>query len=175
MQIDEKKIYTALYKIVKEVVTNEISLMEARLSRKLDLILLESKGHSTPITENNNGLEAAKKTLTHGANLHNLMQNIQPKPKERKVKKQFTDNNILNEILNSTNANSGDVYVNPLYNGAGLGDDIDISNYGDGLTEQAIPETDNELLNSAIKAQTRDYGALMNKLKELDKKKGKVK
>tara|TARA_R100000458_G_C8271825_1_gene246594 strand:- start:1539 stop:2012 length:474 start_codon:yes stop_codon:yes gene_type:complete len=120
------------------------------------------------------------KVMSHGMDLSNMANN------PRRKKKQFSKNAMLNDILNETSGIPSD---GPIVS-QGMSDYPSIGNFrsdmadsfGQSRQAQSLASTgingepvnmNNEGVATAVNAMTRDYSAMMSKMKEMDKQKGK--
>ena len=118
------------------------------------------------------------KVMNHGMNLAEMAQN--PRPKKTRAKKEYSKNEMLNDILNETAATGNFASMNngPMVSG-GTFDSSMAQSFGASRRPQSLASTgingeavdmSNEGVATAVKAMTKDYSALM---KAIDKKKGK--
>jgi hypothetical protein len=147
--MDTKKFTTVLRKIIREEVTKAVR-------REMRHALNEQKTNHS-------------KTIEHGLNLHEMMDEPAPTPAPRR---QYAKNSMLNDILNET----GPLRENNSWNSMNFNSQM-AQSYAN--TPAVAPPTDldgrpvntgNEKVATVVNAMTKDYSALM---KAIDKKKGK--
>jgi hypothetical protein len=123
-----------------------------------------------------------KQVMDHGMDLHSLTE--QPR-----AKKKFTKNSMLNDILNETAASAdfstmreGPVVMQEEYPSIGNFKSEMAESFGISRPPQSLANTgingeavnmNNETVAKTVNAMTKDYSAMMNKMKEMDKQKGK--
>jgi hypothetical protein len=147
--MDTKKFTTVLRKIIREEVTKAVR-------REMRHVLNEQKTNHS-------------KTIEHGLNLHEMMDEPAPAPAPRR---QYAKNSMLNDILNET----GPLRENNSWNSMNFNSQMA---QGYASAPAVAPPTDldgrpvntgNEKVATVVNAMTKDYSALM---KAIDKKKGK--
>ena len=149
--MDTKKFTTVLRKIIREEVTKAVR-------SELRQMLNEDK-------------VSHKSTIQHGVELHNMVDQ-QPK---KAAKKKYSENTMLNDILNSTTP----LQENSDWSTMNFRSEMAQSFGGNTSTPMVAPvtdlqgkpvNTDNQQVAATVNAMTKDYSALM---KAIDKKKGK--
>ena len=116
--------------------------------------------------------------INHGMNLHEL---ADKRPVRKK--KRFTKNDMLNDILNETSGIPSDgPIVSQDYPSIGNFKSDMAESFGMSRQPQQLATNDingkpinmsNEKVATAVNAMTKDYSAVMAKMRETDKQKGK--
>ena len=116
--------------------------------------------------------------INHGMNLHEL---ADKRPVRKK--KRFTKNDMLNDILNETSGIPSDgPIVSQDYPSIGNFKSDMAESFGMSRQPQMLATNDingkpinmsNEKVATAVNAMTKDYSAVMAKMRETDKQKGK--
>ena len=116
--------------------------------------------------------------INHGMNLHELADK-----RPARKKKRFTKNDMLNDILNETSGIPSDgPIVSQDYPSIGNFKSDMAESFGMSRQPQTLATNDingkpinmsNEKVATAVNAMTKDYSAVMAKMRETDKQKGK--
>ena len=116
--------------------------------------------------------------INHGMNLHELADK-----RPLRKKKRFTKNDMLNDILNETSGIPSDgPIVSQDYPSIGNFKSDMAESFGMSRQPQILATNDingkpinmsNEKVATAVNAMTKDYSAVMAKMRETDKQKGK--
>ena len=153
--MDKKSFAGILRKIIREEVTKAVR-------SEMRALLNENKtDHS--------------KTIDHGLSLHEMMDEPAPKPRQKAPKRQYSSNNMLNDLLNET----GPLRENNSWNSMNFNSQM-AQGFAAPISQPAVAppvdldgrpvNTSNEKVATVVNAMTKDYSALM---KAIDKKKGK--
>ncbi len=150
--MDTKKFTAVLRKIIREEVTKAVRT-------ELRQMLNEDK------TNHNS-------TIQHGMQLHDM---VEQRPIKKTVKKKYSNDGMLNDILNET----GPLQENSDWSTMNFKSEMAQSFGGNTGTPIVAPATDlqgkpintnNQQVATVVNAMTKDYSALM---KAIDKKQGK--
>lgn len=179
------KLEILLKKIVTEVVSSEMKKMEARLLQTLMQLneMKERKKPSVPLEQKTD----TQKTIEYAMNLHKQVNSPKTKkqsplspetheslmsifgPSENSITSKihkYTDNSLLNEILNETNP----VHMQEMGDLVQYTDDIQLESYTNlPVLEKKLPERTGPITNVSD-AVNVDYSAFLKKMDESAKK-----
>ena len=145
MTPSEKKLYSFIFKAIKEAVKSEMKGIEDRIVERIQSTNTQPIRESVPET-----MTTARKAISHGMQMHRQVNRI---PEQ----KQFSKSPILNDLINSTApvSEQGQIFN-------------EMAQF-DQTAHVMPPVTGNEAVDKALAAPFKDYSAFMKKVAERDK------